>query len=338
MIKSKLEDFLAYLKDKKILITTHNLVDIDGLVSCHVLKFFFNQYFEKSEIFIYFSKISKSTRNFMVKFAVKFPSFKFLYYKDIDISNVDVVLILDTNNLDQVILPNNLNVLDLDIPIVYIDHHHSNKNKYKNMNLNMNSLIFDNYSSTAEIIFELYSEFKVELKNPYNYLLISGILTDSGFFKYGNNDTITRVSKLLDQKLDIQEIFLMLNNDNSISEKIAKIKGIQRVKLIREGPWLIGVTHVGSYEASVASILIKIGFDVGIACSKKKTEYRICIRANKKICLKTGLHLGKILEELSNQWEGRGGGHEGAASFNGKGVLANILNKIKEKIIKILNN
>ena len=335
MIKANFEDFLAFLKDKKILITTHNLVDIDGLVSCHVLKFFFNQYFEKSEIFLHFSEISKSTRKFMAKFAERFPSFNFLFNKDIDKSKIDVVLILDTNNLDQVGFPKNFDMLDLKIPIVYLDHHHSNENK--NINVNLNSLIFDKYSSTAEIIFELCKEFKVELKDPYNYLLISGILTDSGFFRYGNNDTITRVSKLLDQKLDIQEIFLMLNNDNSISEKIAKIKGIQRVKLIREGPWLIGVTRIGSYEASVASILIKVGFDVGIACSEKKNEYRICIRANKKVCLKTGLHLGKILEELSNQCEGRGGGHEGAASINGKGALANILDKIKEKIVKILN-
>ncbi|MHA1294916.1 MAG: hypothetical protein ACTSQJ_19960, partial [Promethearchaeota archaeon] len=74
--------------------------------------------------------------------------------------------------------------------------------------------------------------------------LISAIITDSGNFKYGSSETIVNVSKLLDDNFDIQEIFLMLNYDRDISEKLAIIKGIQRVEIIRENNWLIGLTHI----------------------------------------------------------------------------------------------
>jgi len=334
MLKDKFENLLAFLKDKKILITTHDLADVDGLVSCYGLNFFLNQYFKHKEIFLYFSEISKSAKNFMKNFNVKFPSYDFFYNDDIDDSNIDLVVILDTNNMNQVKFPNNFEILNKEIPIVFIDHHYvnSNNNSYKNFN----SLIFQEYASTAEIICELYKEFNVELPLPYKVLFISGILTDSGFFKYGTNDTITYVSKLLDPEFNFQEILAMLEVEESISEKIAKIKGIQRVKLIRERDWLMGITYVGSYEADVASALIKIGFDVGIVWSRKTSEYRISTRASNKICLRTGLHLGKILEELSGEYEGSGGGHDGAASLKGKIGLDNILKKIEEKILTIL--
>jgi len=118
---------------------------------------------------------------------------------------------------------------------------------------------------------------------------------------------------------------------------VAKLKGIQRLEIIRVKDWLMGITHVSSFEASVASILINIGCDIGMVYSEKKTEFRISMRAKRGICVETGLHLGEILEELSEECEGSGGGHEGAASLNGKIDLKKILNKIIEKIKQILN-
>ncbi len=122
-----------------------------------------------------------------------------------------------------------------------------------------------------------------------------------------------------------------------LATELAKIKGFQRVVLIQEGTWLIGITHVGSFEANVAASLLKFGFDIGIVCSKKKTEYRISIRANKGICFKTGLHLGKILKEISEEIGTNGGGHNGAASLTGKNGINIAKDKILEKIKQVLN-
>ncbi|GAH62999.1 unnamed protein product, partial [marine sediment metagenome] len=62
-------------------------------------------------------------------------------------------------------------------------------------------------------------------------------------------------------------------------------------------------------------MLIKNGFDVGIVYSEEKNRKNINSRAKKSVCLNTGLHLGKILEKLSQYADGSGGGHDGAASI-----------------------
>jgi alanyl-tRNA synthetase len=143
---------------------------------------------------------------------------------------------------------------------------------------------------------------------------------------------------MLDDKLDFQDLLIILKTKREIPEKIAQVKALQRVQIIQEGNWLIGLTYVGSFEANVATSLLKIGFDIGIVYSEKKTTFRITTRANKKICLETGLHLGKILEEISTLCEGSGGGHDGAASINGKTGLKITIDKIIEKIKQILSN
>ncbi|MFX1391912.1 MAG: bifunctional oligoribonuclease/PAP phosphatase NrnA, partial [Promethearchaeota archaeon] len=146
-------------------------------------------------------------------------------------------------------------------------------------------------------------------------LFIAAILTDSGFFKHGNNNTIQNVGKLLNEDIKFQDIITLLKNDIDISEKIAKIKGLQRLELIREGKYLIGITNVSSFGAAIASLLIKIGFDVSIVISKEDNNSRINTRARKKVCEETGLNLAKILKQISKRYEGSGGGHDGAASL-----------------------
>ncbi len=332
MLNSKFEDLKLFLKGKKILLTTHELVDIDGLASCLVLKFFLNRFISSADVHLFLPEISKSTKGFIQKFTEKFPNITIPLEIEFKTLKIDIFLILDTNNLDQVAIPDINNSV---IPIIFIDHHLKlKKNDKRNISLN---IIDDKYSSTAEIIYELCEYYNVELTLPYKYLLIAAILTDSGFFKHGNNDTILRISKLLSNQLDYQEIQSTLKNDKTIPEKIAKIKALQRVQLIQEGNWLIGITNVGSFEASVASSLIKIGFDVGVAYSEKKSGYRISTRAKKYVCLKTGLHLGKILEELSDD-EISGGGHDGAAAIQGneglEELLAILIEKVKQSLSK----
>lgn len=106
-MQSYFENFLAFIKNKKIIITTHDLVDIDGLVSCFILKFFLNQYYKNQEVSIFFSDLTKSTKNFIKNFTEKFTGFDFTYEKDINLSTTDVLLVVDTNSLNQIKLDNN---------------------------------------------------------------------------------------------------------------------------------------------------------------------------------------------------------------------------------------
>ncbi|MFX1444222.1 MAG: bifunctional oligoribonuclease/PAP phosphatase NrnA [Promethearchaeota archaeon] len=335
MVSNKYEDFKAYLKNKNVLITTHESVDLDGFVSCYILKIFLINYF-KNEVTLFFPEFNKSTKEYLGKVSQKFSDLSFSFNEEFDILNIDLIFILDTNNLAQVSIFDKLNLNIAHIPFIFIDHHLNLKKDYKN-NLSSLNIINDEVSSTSEIIYDICEFFNFKLELPYKFLLISAILTDSGFFKYGNNDTIMRVSRLLNEKVDLQEIISMLEFEQEISEKIARIKALQRLRLIRLKDWLIGMTHVSSFEAAVASLLINIGLDVSIVYSEKKRTFRISTRAKKSVCLKTGLHLGKILEEVAEEYEESGGGHDGAASLNGEHDLKKVLNKIIEKIKQILN-
>ncbi len=331
MFTSKKDDFLKYLKGKSLSITSHDLVDLDGFISALSLKFFFENIFSNQNINLIFSRLSKHTKSFLNNFTQKFPDFNLSFHVDKEFLNADVIIITDSNNLHQI---KHFNDINLKTPFIFIDHHLNLQVNYPN-NISALNLIFDNYSSTSEIVLELFIEYDVKLPLPYKYLLVSAILTDSGFLKYGNTRTIKNLNTILQDQVEIQEIIPLLERERDVSEKIARIKALQRVKLIKINGWLIGVSHLSSFTASAASTLIKVGFDVGIVVSKDKSDYRITTRAKKQVCLKTGLHLGKIIREINNV---NGGGHDGAATLNGKNDVEETLNQLIDKIKETLIN
>jgi len=331
MFTSKKDDLLKYLKGKNLLITSHDLVDLDGFISGLSLKFFFENVFSNQNIDLIFSGLSKHTKSFLNKFTQKFPEFNLSFHMDKEIFNADVIIIVDSNNLDQVKLLNNK---DLNTPFIFIDHHLNLQLNYPSNKSSLN-LIFENYSSTSEIVLEFFNDFSVKLPIPHRYLLTSAILTDSGFLKYGNTKTIKNLNNILQSQIEIQDIIPLLERERDVSEKIAIIKALQRVKLVRINNWLIGISHLSSFTASAASILTKVGFDVGIVVSEDKSDYRITIRARKQVCLKTGLHLGKIIRKINDV---NGGGHDGAATLNGKNNVEETLNQLIDKIKETLIN
>ncbi|MFW9770731.1 MAG: bifunctional oligoribonuclease/PAP phosphatase NrnA [Candidatus Thorarchaeota archaeon] len=328
MLKSRIESFLTFIKGKNLLIITHHPTDLDGFISSISLKFFLETFFKSQEVSIYFSELSKFTKDFLKNFRTLFPDFSLNYSEQIYIPLFDTILIIDTNNLDQLYYKE----LDFSTPFIFIDHH-LNLNKNYRANLDSLNLIFENYSSTAEIILELFRIKQVSIPIPYKVLLASAIIADSGLFKYGNNQTIHNISFLLENGIPIQEILNLLESDSELSERIARVKGLKRVGLLKAENWLIGVSRVSNFSASVATTLINVGFDVGIIFSKKKDGTIITTRARKEVCQKTGLHLGRILSNIEGC---SGGGHDGAASLNCINNAEGILKKVIDKIKKVL--
>ncbi len=329
----KIDIFLSKLSHKSLLITTHDQVDLDGFASSLALKYFLETYLKSIEVHVFFPILSKYTISFKEKLMEKFPNFDFSSEEEHFIK-LDYFIILDTNNLEQVVLPDIIKRTSKNIPFIFIDHHFDSEIKYEE-NLELYNIIFDNTTSTAEIIFDIYKHYQIDIPIVIRYLLIAAILADTGGFKYATNDTFHRISDLLQEDLSFQEVLMLTEKESDLSKKIAIIKGLQRVEIIRINNWLIGLSHVSSYTSSVASTMLNIGFDVSIVYSKELSNFRITTRAKKKICLETGLHLGQILAEIS---EGRGGGHDGAASLNGEVLFETTLNQILGKIKKTLIN
>jgi nanoRNase/pAp phosphatase (c-di-AMP/oligoRNAs hydrolase) len=338
MFKSKIQSYLNFLKGKTILITTHELADLDGVSSSIALNFFLKKLVNDLKTILYFSGISKRTELFLERIKQKFPNFNPIFANSFENEDIDMFFILDTNKLENVDEFLNLTQLQRErCHFFFIDHHFSDKMGIISKE-NIEGIFLDEYSSTCEIIVDLFEEFKVSYTDPIRFLLIAGIITDSGYFKFANNHTIQSIGELLYDNIDYQELRLMLKTEPDISEKIARIKGTQRAEMIKFNEWLIGISHVSSFEASVANVLMKVGFDVAIVFSEREKEHRVSIRAKKKVCRETGIHLGKLLESISKKFKANGGGHDGAASINiakEEGTLKDvILDKIKEKLSK----
>jgi nanoRNase/pAp phosphatase (c-di-AMP/oligoRNAs hydrolase) len=329
----KFDALLSKLSNKKVLITTHDQVDLDAFASCFLLQYFLKTYYKSIEIHLFFSHISNFTFNFISKIKNIFPDIVFIEEINKNYQNVEFLLILDTNNINQVALPETISKDELNIPFIFIDHHFAS-----NINLANNwgeyNIIFDKKTSTAEIIFDIFTHYQTEIPIHFKYLLLAAIYTDTGGFKFANSETFHNISTLLNENIDYQEFLSYIEKKSDFSKKLAIIKGLQRVEIIRVHELLIGLSHVSSYTSSVASVMLQIGFDVSIVYSKTPSHYRITTRAKKEVCLQTGLHLGKILSETE---EGNGGGHDGAASLNGENSFDAVLSNILAKIKKTLN-
>ncbi|TFG00106.1 MAG: hypothetical protein EU541_03280 [Promethearchaeota archaeon] len=338
MLKPKIKSYLNFLDNKSVLITSHALADLDGLASAIGLYFFLQKLIPNIITHLYFSKISKKARIFLEKLKEKFPEFDPVFEEDINILYFDAIFITDTNKFSKAgkFLSNDEDILK-DTLIIFIDHHYAEDLHLKQQK-NRDFIIFEDYTSASEIIVDLFKDFQISLQLALKYLLTAGIIIDSGYLKFANKNTLESMAFLLEDNIEYQEILSMLKIEPHISEKIAKIKGAQRSELIRENDWLIGVSYVSSFEASVANTLIKIGFDISIVISERKDEYRVSLRAKRRVCDQCNLHLGKMLEGISKDINGIGGGHEGAASIKISKEELNIKTIILEKIKEILNN
>jgi nanoRNase/pAp phosphatase (c-di-AMP/oligoRNAs hydrolase) len=111
------------------------------------------------------------------------------------------------------------------------------------------------------------------------------------------------------------------------------LKAAQRMKWIQERKWIIATSLVGSFESGSARLLIVLGADVAIVASgNKKGEIRLSTRASNRI-VSEGFNLTTVLESVEDMNGGSGGGHPGAAGYNGKGDTEAITEITKQKCI-----
>ena len=127
-----------------------------------LVSIFLNQQFKNLEVSIYISEFSRNAKNFLNRFSNKFPEFNVSFKKDVSISSYDAILIVDTNSLSQIKLNNNENISSLKIPYIFIDHHYLGQKS----DTNTLNLTFQDYSSTSEIILDLFEVSNIPLTIP----------------------------------------------------------------------------------------------------------------------------------------------------------------------------
>lgn len=225
--------------------------------------------------------------------------------------DVDVYILADVASLSQ--------VPPLDKRIIRVDHHY--------LGDDIPGILIDRPSCT-EIALELAKEAGVEITPDIAKLAILGIYTDTGKLKRADAKTLQILSYLL-EKTGGTLYDVIGGSEENVGERhriIALLKGMQRLEIYESSIGIICISHVGAYEADLASLLISVGCDIALVASLKDDGVHIIMRSNK-------FDVASLARSV-----GTGGGHRGAAvAVISQRVKKSELPKILRSVIRLID-
>ena len=250
-----------------------------------------------------------------------------------DISNifseVDVIIMLDFNDLSRI---QNIEryVTNSNAKKILIDHH-------QDPDLSICDLSFcdTTYSSTCELLYMILNQAKFNLTKNIADCLYTGILTDTGSFKFSctTKNTHISVGDLISKGVNATEISNLIYNNYSHD----------RIKLL--GHCLINKLKIYNNSSAIISLsddeLKKFNFKKGdtegiinYALSIKEVIFAVFIVEKDNIVKLSFRSLGNInVQEISKRYFG-GGGH-----FNAAGAKSDLsLDKTIKKVENIIKN
>jgi len=238
------------------------------------------------------------------------------------IKEADLIVMLDTNTIQQLDEWSEL-VKASTSPLVVIDHHASHPETERLATL---CIADENASSTCEIVYRLFKELDIKPTEEEAKALFLGMAFDTKHFILASSDTFKAVAELVDSGVNAEEALTLLALPMDSSERIARLKACQRVKLKKISIWIIALSHVSTYQASAARALIRLGADVAVVAGQREDAVQVSLRSNQRFYAKTGVHLGRdVANPLGVYLRGMGGGHSTSAGANGMGDLESSL-------------
>jgi nanoRNase/pAp phosphatase (c-di-AMP/oligoRNAs hydrolase) len=299
-----LSNIAADLKKGRKLVLVHGNADPDAMGCAYAI------YRSFPEVTV----VTPGGMDRISKLVVDKLAFKVL--EQANFEDFDTVVVLDTSSPDQ-LAPMNA----LPQRCVIIDHH-ARSDRWEGHQYYCD----DTKRSCAEIVYRMLRSADLKLERETCLALLAGMLTDSGHFKYANPALLTTFAEILQtQGIDIDEVYTLTDAEPDLSERIAQLKGAQRLRFERLGNHLVVCSYGSAFESSVCKGLIAIGGDVAFVGSQRGEQFRISARARQEV-VRLGLHLGKLLEDVGTETASDGGGHGGAAGLVGIGDVEAILN------------
>jgi nanoRNase/pAp phosphatase (c-di-AMP/oligoRNAs hydrolase) len=311
-------------KANAILIVGHQNSDPDAVCSAYALSALARQVNRKLKVsFASPDGVSKLSKQILKVIPLEVTD-------DPELSAADLIVTVDTNTLQQ-LGPLKEPVLNSAKPIVMIDHHAPHPENAKTAAL---VVCDEDATSTCEMILEMYVKFRVSLSSEVSQALMIGMLVETGHMSIGTRRTFKSACLLIEAGADPESAFAATRTTMDESERIARIKTAQRVRLEHMGRWVIALSEVGSYHASAARGLVALGAHLAVVAGKRNDELTLSFRSTRDFAEGTGMHLGSDLAApLGNRLEGMGGGHATAAGANVRGSVNEAL-RIAFEIVK----
>ncbi|MDO8662046.1 MAG: bifunctional oligoribonuclease/PAP phosphatase NrnA [Candidatus Omnitrophota bacterium] len=244
--------------------------------------------------------------------------------KEIDF---DCMVILDCTDLSRIGEVQSLNKGNK--PVINIDHHISNK-QFGTVNL-----VEPYASSASELVFNLYKEIRVPFDEDSAILLYTGMLTDTGSFRYSNTSSSTHkaAAELLRFNINANQVYKNIYENIPFSdiqiltktlahihrESAGSIAWVEaRAKLLRHKKLSFDLTdHILGFLRAIKGTQVAVLFKENLGV---RNEIRVNLRS-------TGLaDVNKVALAFG------GGGHKTASGCTVSGKLADVRRKVIAKI------
>jgi len=319
----QLANFLKQYSGKRVLLIAHHNADPDAVGSAYALSEALKQL--GCEVTMgaaeSISKLSKKVMGILGGEVLLSPEL-----------NTDLLILLDTSTPGQLSSYADA-VMSSTIPRVVIDHHAVQGESISSDQ----KLVDENAKSTTELIHRLLPLLNVKVSRNMALAVILGMVTDTAHFRFASKETFEIVTSLMkEHDIEPSEVMEILTIIPDISERIAVLKGAQRLSMNRVSDYLIVTSVVGTFEAATARALLRSGADVAIVAAHKDNEVRISMRSKSIFFKDTGINLGiDLAPELAKVIDGSGSGHPTAAGVNGKNT--DNINKAFDKAVEIIS-
>ncbi len=196
-------------KANSILMTCHPGADYDSVASNLAFHLVLQQLGKKSKIIF-----ADNTPNPAHRFLPSFDEIKQETWQDQDLSQFDLLLVLDASSPDQISKRSEITFPD-NLKVIAIDHHRSNQS-YGDLNL-----IDRDSPATAQILYRLFKLWQIEITPDIAICLFAALYDDSKFKYPGTNkETYQIAADLLSKDIDLNQI--IFNIDNSCTQKSLK--------------------------------------------------------------------------------------------------------------------
>jgi len=318
----QLQEFLSTPKD--ILITSHRNPDGDAVGSSLALMHFLKANFHT----VYVSFPSDFPGNFAWMEGSEDVLIYDVKVKKVNkiIDNVDLIFALDYNGLDRIDKMGEY-IAKSNVPVAMIDHHLHPKD------FSQYTLSDSSASSTCELVFDFIKmmDSKQPLDRKVAEYIYTGILTDTGSFKYSISPKLFRIcAELLEGGVDADKVQMLVFN--SLPEKNLRLLGYclnKRMEILPEiKTGIITLTKKdyedfdiqrGDTEGIVNYLLMLEDVKIAAFVSEQPKIVKLSLRSKGDYA---------VNEILSAHF--KGGGHKnaaGGASFTG---LSSTLKKLKK--------
>lgn len=219
-------------------------------------------------------------------------------------------------------------------PIINIDHHISN------VKFGRSNWVCPEASSTSEMVYELFKAMKVEIDKDTAILLYTGILTDTGSFRFSNTTCKTHkvVADLMTHGLDVVELFKHSYGNLPFKDMKFIIKLLNGIKRSYQGKILWFEINKNTLKINKGLRVDLTDYLMNFARSIKDVEVAVLFRENFGIKNEVRVNFrsqGKIdVNKLAGFFGG--GGHKSASGATLPGSLKEVRVKVLAKLKQTL--